>query len=481
MNTNSMIQQQQTTNLSPSALEAYFEHLFLNTPVIDRSKAYAVITFGRSARSQIDMSKYTAPDSNDMALIFAMQSWFYRRFRLHSLSTKCLETSRKLLSNSYDRVLTNFSVACAYLYIAMCLLDENDSSRSLFYLENVEAYLERCKQKTQQRLTIDGQLQILRERFLEMNFLTWKEFLTGKEVNLAHGLKRFMYINFIAKQYRRLNLMKEERQSGISLDNTNILDEFDEFIPYLKQIKGDLEHDNEGGEQFRMDLDVIDRIASKFAASTSSTSGQLPEMLLSTRKLAVLFVTQGAKIQYLQKLGRHTDPLTRQVADYITSLCDNPVFIFSYPLRAYPLTLAIKVHIQCLQVSTDPQDCMRLVELLKADVKAMYVLANGSKIILPLYESVIRSAEQAIQKQEEKQRQNVIYSSLQSIISDSVSANNMTTSIFMASLKTSSDQAGVYSDDLELFLSEFLNEEGQIEKESRIDRSATPSDQILFW
>jgi hypothetical protein len=85
---------QSFTNVMPSALESYFEHLFTNTPVIERSKAQAIINFGRSARSQTSVPVFptTAPNSDDMGLIFAMQSWFYRRFHMRSLSDRCFET-----------------------------------------------------------------------------------------------------------------------------------------------------------------------------------------------------------------------------------------------------------------------------------------------------------------------------------------------------------------------------------------------------
>src|SRR5436190_2177467 len=104
----------------------------------------------------------------------------------------------------------------------MSLLDDNDIPRAAFYLENVAAFFQTCT-----------------------------SYMTAN-VNLIQGLKRFIDTNFLIKQYKRLTMAKE-KQTGQETDPQDFagFSEFDEFIPYLKNIKEDLDSDKD--ENFKMD------------------------------------------------------------------------------------------------------------------------------------------------------------------------------------------------------------------------------------
>jgi hypothetical protein len=470
-------------NIMPTTLESYFEHMFLNTPVIDRAKANAIINFGRSARlhtSSEQSKKMTTPNIDDMALIFAMQAWFYRRLQMRSLSDRCFETCKNLLGNSYDRVLTNFSVAVAYIYMGLTLLDENDIPRATFYLENVAAFIQRCKaRQKQEKLTIEEQLQVLRERFLEMVYQTCTAYMQAN-VNLIQGLKRFIYTNFIIKQYRRLNSLREQQGTAPQQPQDNgIMTELDEFIPYLKNIKEDL--DNGTDDNFKIDLNVIDRIANKFKDSLSAPSDRIPELVFTMRRLSALFMAQGAKIQYLQRTGKGNDPVVRQVADYITALSDNAAFNLAYPMFSYPIHLAMSVHRQCLEASDDLRERMQLVELLRADIKALYALGHTSKIVLPMYGPLIYDVEHLIKEEEERQRRQQLFSSLKTFMDGSSTTPDPMTITEEVSIPISSvPDTSLMGDDLDLFLSEFLHET-QTPMQGPLDRTTTPSNEVLYW
>jgi hypothetical protein len=365
----------------------------------------------------------------------------------------------------------------------MSLLDDNDIPRAAFYFENVAAFIQKCKLRQQKHdktnTTIDEQLQILRERFLEMIYQTCTSYMTAN-VNLIQGLKRFIYTNFVIKQYKRLTIMKE-KQTGQETDPQDFagFSEFDEFIPYLKNIKEDLDSDKD--ENFKMDLSIIDRVADKFKDSLTAPSERIPELVFTMRRLSALFVAQGAKIQYLQKMGRGSDPITRQVADYITALCDSAAFNLSFPMFSYPIHLAMKVHRQCMDTATDPKDRAQLVELLRADIKALYALSQSSKLVLPLYGPLIYDVERVIKDEEEKQRRTAVFTSLKSFIEPgAVSTPDPQRIVEEVSLPVneSLDERSDLNDnnDLDEFLNEFLHEQHE-----GITQLQTPSNEVMYW
>ncbi|KAL0491229.1 glucose transport transcription regulator RGT1 [Acrasis kona] len=451
-----------------SNMDVFFEHLFQNTPVLDKAKAGAIINFEKNMRKggEVVINRLKAPDNDDMALIFAMQSWFYTRFRnMEQFSLKCFETSRTLLESSFDKVLNNSSVAVAFLYLGMYLINNNEISKGMFYLENTSKYVEKRRQSRVKRdFTFEEQLQIIRDKFVECMLSSCMSFISDK-VDLIQATKRFIYLHFVTRQYKRLNDLKDKTESnGDGVVNEEM---FDEFLPYLQHIKNDLEQNSD--VHFKINLNVLDYIIDKFKsvsdAQKNNSENEVPTPFLYMRQHVALFLCLGAKIQHLCQMGRVTSASARRVAESVSILARSKTTCFGMPVfAAEALYMAISVHVHCLEVSKNNQERRELIEWLRSDIQGMNILGESSKLVQSSFSSIVMRAENAIEATL------ILMNNDQSYMNTSQVADDTT---------PLSDSSGGDQDDLEDFMKDFLTDVDQLAEFD--SKPSSPTNEVLFW
>jgi hypothetical protein len=488
--------------IMPEVLDKYFENLYLNTPVMERAKANSIMYYLRSIEKGPVLSPMM-PNNDDMAVIFSMQAWFYKRFALRSLSASCYEKSRDIVSASFDRLHTSFSLASAYGFLGMCAVDDAEFDKAAYYFDNVTSYLKRAqKSRKPPANRLEAALQALRDEYLFYVMLTGTYYQEAN-TNLAIIVKSFMVIHYISKRFRGLSDLWEHCGGNMTNDQFEMFaKEYDETIPYLELIRSDLAH---GTDNFQLDLNMIDLVWEKYQQSYELFSKQkiVPEVDVSMKKCMYLICCQGHKLQVLKSMGRVCDETARQTADFVTALASTSAFGFCHHIVSQPVALATITHLQCLEQTKDHEGRANLIEKLKLDVKALTVMAEKYPIVRARLSVLISNAEKVVRSNDDHNQLMNLFTSLRGTPysgspSQLIPQINLSPNLSYPSGKQVGDISDMFpqlfdgdkkptngpferTDELEQFLNEILNEGTSATKPTFMNRNVTPTtDEVLF-
>jgi len=281
-----------------SIIDDRFEAEFLDSPLIDPEKLKNILAFKKISKKAKTPDSPTPqiPAKEDMALLFAMQAFFYQKSKLPAFE-QCLELSKQLLSTCYDQVLSNFSVAAAFFYLGLTLTNNNENEKSCFFFENVKLFIAQWKKRIRDQeydSSTEGQLYGLRMEFLEVLLDLALDFT--HETDLLLVLKRLMYMHFLKKNYLSLIREHEDQKLGLLNDVESI--ELPEFRPFLGHIKADI--DQRTNNYFRMDVNVLDTIAVRYSNILAQEyRDSLVKNAVAQRKLRIPVIAQAAKLHLL--------------------------------------------------------------------------------------------------------------------------------------------------------------------------------------
>jgi hypothetical protein len=471
-----------------TTLEKYFENIYLNCPLTNYANAQALLTYRRKIITENDSSLLGSLITNrdDVALIFAMQAYYYRRFDVFNLSQKCFEIGRSIASLSFDTVLKSFSLASAFVYLGLVLYDEGELERASFYFSTVETFL-RKNPTTIPDTPIDEALQTIQYRYLRCLNGVGSYFVNG-ETDIKSMLKCQIAIHFLSKQYLRLKAIWDRQGPQ------NEGDDIDEFIPCLDMIVNDIIN---GTDHFRLDPGMIDVLSKKIRHTFDAPSERGLETDIRTKRIGFLLLAQAAKIQCFSDHPEYKNlpeigTAIRQIADLIVALSTTGIFNFCSYLVSQPIAIALSVHINCLSKATQPNERAKLVELIKLGSRALVVLSSRyNKTIMPKYEPLIREGEAAIKMYEERQQLVQLCTSLQSqtdhvrpafsplLPSASPDPSSLLVTLLDATpVRPVSGNTGEISNaEFETFLGEFLGEE---EMPMTLPGTHTENNEFLF-
>jgi hypothetical protein len=390
---NSQLSNVRMNTPQPSLADKYFDNLYLHSPSVDRMKALAVYASKHGIQNDPNFPRAT---NEDFALFYAMQTYYYKRNQNRILAQKCFEMSRDYIGGNYDRVIQNYDLATAFVYLGLYLIDECEMERASFYIESVQGYLKRTKTRHIQENPTEIQIRSLRDRLLRVLCGTGL-YLCSYAIDMSRVVKSILCACFIAKQYGNAIALADRQLKGEIVEHPA---DMDELLRYLDVIVDDLDS---GSNSFKIDLYIIDRLTTKFQATLNNIT-QDSEMYM--RHAQVVIIAQGAKIQLLHRQDRYTDETARQAADTIISMTvGGPFPIHTWnQIIAQPLSLAISTHLRCIEACKNIDEKMKLALQVKHGVLSMKILGDRYRIAMIMYGTLLSNAEERVAMCEEEYR-----------------------------------------------------------------------------
>jgi hypothetical protein len=292
--------------------------------------------------------------------------------------------SRKMMADCFDMVLIDNNTASTYLLLGMYYKLENNVERSKFYIHNVELAVDQWKKSNQLGdLMIEDDPNCFRMSFLDI-LLTSLTVNDCCRDNMVLFLKIIIYLNSIIDRCNELD------NYGTSYQQET---QFDVFLqPYLGLIKEDI--DNRSNTRFPIDVRIVDLIIQNLLKSEDAN-------VMTVNRRNVLLFAEAAKIQLLQQSGDRTSKIIRNAADHITANSEYASLCMLQVVNAYPVLVAMQVHLVCLDETPDFQDRVQLVGFLKQDVKALQDMIHSNKQIEVDIGYIVHNVAQSIIKEEE--------------------------------------------------------------------------------
>jgi hypothetical protein len=425
--------------------------------MLDRNSASVVLAFVKAARDNTKPpTDLEPPKAESMALVFAFQALFYKKFRMPTFAQKCFGMSKKLISTSFDQVLSNTNTVFTYFALGCCHLMDNELEKAEFYFENAKSFI--AKYKRERKATdanTEQQIENLRIEFLET-------FLVGVdpafELELSLSVKRCIYLAFLMKHYHRLTETQE--------DPTMLQEELDEFTPYLTPIKKDLLE--KCNKHFVLEVPMLDRMISKL--HNVNTRQTQEDKNTWFRRASLLLCTLGAKIQLLQKRGQCGTLELRGLADYISATASSYSSAMSTHLVA-PMLVATNCHMDCLATATTDEDRNLITNALKTDANILQTIMSSNGRTAAQYGHYVPQVLKTLAEEEERRRKQKIEAVLQQTTHVAVPS----TPEFIPMITTPVDTNQNLPNELEEFLSDFCATSSEKEK------SLYSNDDIMFW
>lgn len=354
--------------------------------MFDRSTIQDVYEYRTALREHKLTELEAIPSKQDRALLFALQALFYKKIHVSGADAHSAELSRKMMAGHFDTVLLDNKMACAYLLMGMYYKCENNMERCRFYVNNVNLALTAWKEHNQiGDLMIEDDPECFRMSFLEvyMKSLT----IPDTRDNLALFLKTSLYLNSIIERYNEMLDFGGAYHPGT---------QFDEYIqPYLGQIKEDI--DNKSNVRFPIEMKIVDNILTNIS---KSVEGHDEMNLLTVNRRNILLFAEGLKIQLLHKSGHHTGSAIRACADHISENAEYSNLCMLQSGYAYPVLLAMQVHLECLAASSDDQDREKLATLLTNNVQLLQSMMQVNKHLDIEIGYIVKNVAQSLLKKE---------------------------------------------------------------------------------
>jgi hypothetical protein len=385
-----------------SSVQQYFQQMFLNLAFMERHKAAAIISYINDLQNGTQTTS-VVPSNDELALIFSLQAWFFRRFLIQSVSIRCTEKARELIAKDFDGILANTNIAATFCYTGLYMMEENEFDRAFFYFNNVASYLRKSVERPKNENPLEANMVSYRHKVMRM-VLFQAMYCIRDQKNLSQLAKSQMLIFYYGKQCRKItNMLESDGQSAI---NNNSTAEELEFGKYLEIMQDDVDNNT---DNFRLNASVMDRLCSKFIELF--TKGE-PGIDSDMKNMAILFVAQGVKLQCLQREGRSTDPETRRSADQVSTMTTTVPFNYAHHSCIQPVALAMGSHMRFLEATSDAREKAILIDLLKTDLRALALLGEKFKFVSSRYAGLIGRVETTVKQHEEQQQLQQLYASM---------------------------------------------------------------------
>jgi hypothetical protein len=368
-----------------TAIDNYFDSICYYTPMFDRGTIHDVFEYRTALREHKLTELESIPSKQDRALLFALQALFYKKIHI-SADSHSAELSRKMMAGHFDTVLLDNKMACAYLLLGMYYKCENNMERCRFYVNNVNLAIAAWKENNQiGDLMIEDDPECFRMNFLEVYLKSLT--IPDSRENLMLYLKTNLYLNSVIERYNEMYDFGGAYHPGT---------QFDEYIqPYLGLIKEDI--DNKTNTRFPIDLKTVDNILTNIS---KSVEGHKDMNVLTVNRRNILLFAEGVKIQLLLKAGHHTSNTIRACADRIAENAEYSNLCMLQSGYAYPVLLAMQVHLECLAVTTDDHDRELLVQLLTNTVSILQSMMSVNKHLDTDIGYIVRNVSQSLLKKE---------------------------------------------------------------------------------
>jgi hypothetical protein len=383
-------------------MDQYFDNMFVWTPFLERSQASAAV-LNRLLVKQGSVPK-CPHEREDLAACLAMQALFFKRVQQHEQSHKNVQMIIELLNNRYDTVLTSFSIATSYMFLAFVLTDEGELDRAAFYSLCVDAFLQKCKRTPRQPQ--HDETYMIREKYLHcMHTLVNHHRLDN--MDLRRLLKIMVSCHFLNKKYRKSFQHPTHIPSLIGIPNDAESD-FQKFMPFIDVILDDIDNNRNG---FAITPAVVDLMTNKMRVALIDPE-ERGIMDLYFKRIGFYLIAQGAKLQCLLEEQRHLDVETRNVAEHIADMCCVKAFVYCWATVQYAVAFALQTMIGFLQATTDIDDQNRLVGKIRVLNFALKTLAQKYKVVMMKQGPLIESTDRIIHAHDEHAKLLGLYATL---------------------------------------------------------------------
>jgi hypothetical protein len=451
------------TPLMP-ALEQYFESVYVSSPVVDRSKANLIKTYLRAIRNGTQDMLKEKPEPADIALLYAMRAFFFKRIELHDLAQDCHMKSLQLIRDLFDDVMVNYTIAATFYYISLNLMGVGQLDKAAFYTHGLEGYLKRCEtaQPVVGVSAFDQNVQTLRERYLRTLYHI-AVYNMSPITDMTRLVKIFLLSHLQSKQYLRLVNDIDQGKSVSSMAGLTNDEALDRFLPLIDMIRHDLDNNK---NTFNITWDSIDLMTSKMKDIVNEPLLERGEIELYSKRVGFYLICQGARIQALQRAGHDMDALARRVAEHIALISSGSAFRFCHHNVSGPLALSLLTLLRHGDAANEEHDRLSLLEHATAVLNAMKTLSNKYPIVTMKYGGVIRDAAVIIQERREQ------------VVDKSFSIGDVNVLVPNSVCRSPTELATPYSD-IGALLSEFFTED-ELKDNTSGRPLETPTNELFF-
>jgi hypothetical protein len=389
-------------------LDLEYENIIAFIPVMPPYKVKELLAYIRDQVCTYS-SEYNPelppPTNAELALVFAIEAVSFTTQGHPIIARHLYDKSRSFLNNIFEDVLYDFNVAATYGYLATFLITNDETNRANFFLQNAQKYVDTVALKFVQEHVAMPTCQSVKSQFL-----TYLVKLCETQMDEKWDIPQ-LFLDFILsfKMYRSYATLEdhylpsairkliepidEQAERALALVEENIV---------TKKYNYDLNLEN---------IDLLTRNQNKLFDKILSNNYNLPQNDIVTKKLILSFFSQGAKLRYLQSVGRDMDLLTFQIANNITAFTRHPNFPLCIELVAATIILAADVQVKFFENSPqDSQMCNEILDLLREDMQALKLLKERYKIVGTKYGGLMQGLEKFIDDNEQKQQLFAMYS-----------------------------------------------------------------------
>jgi hypothetical protein len=388
------------TPLMP-ALEQYFEQVYMVSPLVDRTKDKLIRAYLRSVRTGTQDTLTQQPDPEDKALLYAMRAFFFKRIELSDLAQDYLNRSVDQIRYLYDDVMSNYTVAAAFYYIALCFMGIGQMDKASFYVHSLDGFLKRCESSQQPPTganAFDISVKALRERYLRtMHHIA--VYNMSPVTDMARLVKIFLLSHLQNKQYLKLVNEFDLGKTVSSMAGLTNDEALDRFLPLADMIRFDLDNNK---NTFHITWDSIDLMTSKMKDIVNEPLLERGEIELYSKRVGFYLICQGARIQCLQRAGHDMDALARRVAEHIAYISSGTAFHFCHHNVSGPLALALLTLLKHFDIALDDTDRIRLLDHAETTLNSMKLLSNKYPIVTIKYGDLITDSANIILERKEQ-------------------------------------------------------------------------------
>jgi len=348
--------QSREAQLSSLAVNSMFERQYVTSTLTDPIIARNVLTYLNHVDNGTLTQMMYVPHNDDLALFFAMKAHFLKRFFLKDAAQQCFEKARDLISESFDTVLTNASLAAACSYIGAYLQEDNEMIKANFYNNNVQHFLQNAK-------TLPLKPQWM--RLLDIMSRS-SAYFASRKLNLVRIVKGFIYLYY----------MKKKTIEPISENS-------------FKALSADVEQEDNTKQRFVLDLNLLEHILTMTERHYENikSSNDLDAISLS---LMFILIVNGAKLELLPS-SEITAAL--EVLHNIARLIADPSFVYSHHTSVQPIIRAIAKAIELLPSMENVTIGM---DMLRKFISVFHVMEQKYKFLSYLHGDLITQAENII-------------------------------------------------------------------------------------
>jgi hypothetical protein len=450
------------TSIMP-ALEHYFEHVYIGTPLIDRSKVNVIRHYLHCMRNGIEPAPENAPNPEDIALVYSMRAFFFTRILLYDKAKAAMDKCMEIIRSLYDRALVDYSVAATFYYIALHLMGVGQIDRAAFHLHGLDGFLKR-REATQSRenSTFDAAVRVVRERYLRTMYHI-AAYNISPVTDMSRLVKIFLLNHLQNKQY--LKLIQDHDRGRIASSFTGLTNDeaLDRFLPLADMIQYDLDNNK---NTFNITWDSIDLMTSKMKDFVNQPSMEHGEVELYSKRVGFYLICQGARLQCLQRAGHEMDALARRVAEHVAYISSGSMFHFCHHNVSGPLALAIITLLRHLNVSAENEDRHNLLSHAETLISAMKSLSEKYPLVTIKYGGLISDSEKVVQESRERATKLISQPILQEV------------NVIPPEKTTEENTELLVESEISNLLSEFFTE-SDFKIESR-EGADTPTNEMLF-